>query len=97
MPNRRKRMPYLIIICGTIIIDWILGALCATKLLPIWIYLIANLPFGGLYVWMVSSWNGTNTVMLGHRIGDIEGLVIFGIAILSQSGFYCWLWHRYAK
>ena len=92
MTNRRNLIPYLVIISGTVIIDWILGALCASGIIPSWVYLVANFPFGGLYVWMESSWVGTHYVMLGWNVGDFGSLVIFGITVLGQACVYCILW-----
>ncbi|MFB3895048.1 MAG: hypothetical protein ACE14V_01980 [bacterium] len=97
MTNRHKIIPYLVIICGTIIGDWILGVLCVYKIIPLWFYLIFNIPFGGLYVWMKSSWVGTHYVMLGQNVGDLGSLFIFTISALSQAGLYCLLWYRFTR
>lgn len=93
MSSRRTLIPYIIIISGTVVIDWILGALCASGIAPLWTFLIANFPFGGLYVWMESSWVGTHYIMLGHNVGDIGSLFIWGVAVLAQACLYCALWY----
>ena len=97
MTNRRNLFPYLIIISGTIIIYWILGVLCASGIIPLWTFLVANFPFGGLYVWMESSWVGTHYVMLGRTFDDLGSLAIFGVAALGQACVYCFLWHWFIR
>jgi hypothetical protein len=97
MTNRRNLIPYLVIINGTVIIDWILGVLCASGIIPLWTFLVANFPFGGLYVWMESSWVGTHYVMLGRNVGDFGSLFIFGFAVLGQAGLYCILWRWFVQ
>jgi hypothetical protein len=96
MSNGKKFLSYLIIICGTTIMDWMLAVLCVYKIIPLWFYLIPNFPFGGLYVWMESSWVGTHYVMLGHIVGDFGSLVIFVISAFGQACLYCFLWHWYS-
>lgn len=95
MADYKKGLAYLIICCSTFIGDWILGVLCVYKIIPLWVYLIFNIPFGGLYVWMESSWVGTHYVMLGHTVGDTASLLIAVISIFLQAGLYCLLWHWY--
>lgn len=91
MTNRRNMISYLVIISGTVIIDWILGVLCASGIAPLWTFLVANFPFGGLYVWMESSWVGTHYEMHGRilNITDEASLAIFGISVLGQACLYC--------
>jgi hypothetical protein len=95
MSHRKNLIPYLIIICGTIVVDWILGVLCASGIIPLWTFLIANFPFGGLYVWMESSWVGTHYEMHGRfiNISDEASFVIFGISALAQASLYYFLWY----
>jgi hypothetical protein len=92
----KKLMPYVAIIGATLIIDWGLGMLCASGVAPLWTFLVANFPFGGVYVWMESSWAGTHYVMLGQRVGDVGALIIWAVVALAQAGLYCVLWHLFA-
>ena len=95
MTNGKKLISYFIIICSTTVIDWILAVLCTAKIIPLWTYLVANFPFGGLYVWMESSWVGTHYEMHGRfiNISDEASFVIFGISVLGQACLYCFLWY----
>jgi hypothetical protein len=78
----------VIIVASVFFLDWILGALCASGMWPVWTFLSLNLPFGAFYVWMESSWMGTHYEMLGHNVGDVGSLVIFLFVVLAQSLFY---------
>jgi len=65
--------------------------------LPLWVFLLANVPFGGVYVWMESSWVGTRYVMLGHNVGDGVSLLISAGVVLAQGGLYSFLWSRWQR
>ena len=88
---------FLVIILATVAIDWVLGAMCASGVLPLWMFFLANVPFGGIIVWMESSWTGTRYVMLGHTVGDGVSLLIFAGVVLAQGCFYSFLWNLWRK
>ena len=76
-----------LVIIGLIvlILDWTLGVMCASGILPHWVFLLFNIPFGAMYVWMESSWAGTHYQMLGHTFGDIGSGVVFLLTVIAQS------------
>ena len=73
---------------AVLILDWILGAMCASGALPHWVFLLFNIPFGVLYVWMESSWVGTHYEMLGYTFGDVGSLIVFLFVVAAQSLCY---------
>jgi uncharacterized membrane protein YphA (DoxX/SURF4 family) len=78
----------LVIGVAVLILDWILGAMCASGGMPRWVFLLFNIPFGAMYVWMESSWVGTHYEVLGYTFGDDVSLVVFLFVIAAQSHFY---------
>jgi hypothetical protein len=75
-----------------LVLDWIMGAMCAAGTLPHWVFLLSNLPFGALYVWMESSWVGTRYEMFGRTIGDIGSGLVFLFTVMAQSLAYTFLY-----
>lgn len=75
-----------------LVMDWALGVLCASGHLPHWVFLLLNLPFGGLYVLMESSWVGTHYELLGWRFGDLGSLAVFLFVVIAQSLLYFQAW-----
>ena len=72
--------------------------LCASGTLPDWTFLLLNVPFGAIYVWMESSWVGTHYEMLGRTVGDVGSGVLFLFVVMAQSlcyfALYEWLRNR---
>ena len=86
---RTKMLRNLAMIFGVLfLLDWLLGAMCASGILPRWCFLLPNIPFGIFYVLMESSWTGTHYEMLGRTVGDIGSLLIFLFTVIFQSLFY---------
>jgi len=73
---------------AVLILDWMLGAMCASGGMPRWVFLLFNIPFGAMYVWMESSWVGTHYEMLGYTFGDVGSLIVLLFVIAAQSLFY---------
>jgi len=81
------------VVLGTVLLmDWALGVLCASGHLPHWVFLLFNLPFGGLYVLMESSWVGTHYELWGWRFGDLGSLAVFLFVVVAQSLLYFQAW-----
>jgi diacylglycerol kinase len=99
----RTRLLQHLVIIGVVvlILDWILGAMCASGMLPEWAFLLFNIPFGAIYVWMESSWVGTHYRMLGQNVGDIGSGVVFLFVVMAQSlcyfALYEWLRKKCSK
>lgn len=93
---KTKTLRHLAVIgVAVLILDWILGAMCASGSLPHWVFLLFNIPFGAMYVWMESSWAGTHYQMLGYTFGEIGSGVVFLFTVTAQSlcyfALYEWL------
>jgi hypothetical protein len=86
---RKKRfLDLVLIVVALLALDWLIGFLITSDLLPLWVFLLPNLPFGAFYVWMESSWVGTRYEILGHRIGDTTALLVFSFTVIAQSLLY---------
>jgi hypothetical protein len=55
--------------------------------LPTWAMLLANLPFGGVYVWTESLWQGE-----GYKIGEDAVFVLQLGAHIAQIFLYYGAW-----
>ncbi len=93
-----RRLRNLALIAGTLLaLDWLIGVLCASGILPPWVFFLPNIPFGALYVWLESSWVGTHYEILGHIVGDIESLAVFLFIVVAQSLLYFALLEQWMK
>lgn len=81
---------------GVLLMNWLLGAGCAAGIFPLWLFLLANLPFGAAYVWMESSWTGSHygIALWGRHLSDMDSLIVWFAVVLLQTGVYalCWRW-----
>ena len=94
----KKKVATLILIAGVLLmIDWILGVFVAHGILPNWVYLLANIPFGIVYVWTESQWVGSQYQVLGHAVSESW----IGIAQLSAVGaqalVYFGIWEVWSR
>ena len=94
-------MKHLAIVgAAVLILDWVLGAMCASGSLPRWLFLLFPIPFGALHVWMESSWMGTHYDLLGHTTGDVESGAVHLFGVPAQTISYTaldeWLRNRQA-
>ncbi len=82
---------YGLIALSLLVIDWALGALHATGVLPLWSFLVLNLPFGLPFVWLESHWVGTHYSVAGQNVSEVWSFVAFFFSVLAQAGLYSWL------
>jgi hypothetical protein len=79
----KKKVATLILIAGVLlVIDWILGVFVAQGILPNLVYLLANIPFGVVYVWTESQWVGSQYQVFSRAVSESR----IGIAQLSAVG-----------
>jgi hypothetical protein len=76
------------------LVNWVLGSLIVRDKLPTWAMLLANPPFGYVYVWTESLWLGE-----GYQIGEKAVMVWQLGAHLAQIFLYfgawlIWEWYR---
>ncbi|MCX6565946.1 MAG: hypothetical protein NTW38_05915 [Candidatus Aminicenantes bacterium] len=85
----KKKMfcDWIVVAALVLLVDWILGIFSSFGLAKL-IFLIFNIPFGVFYVWMESSWVGDYSYMLGLKIGEFGGLLVFLFVVLAQSLVY---------
>ena len=94
----KKRVATLILIAGVLlVIDWILGVFVVRRILPNWVYLLANIPFGVVYVWTESQWVGSQYRVLGHAVS--ESLIGFAqlSAVGAQALVYYGIWEVWSR
>jgi hypothetical protein len=94
----RKKVATLFLIAGVLlVIDWILGVFVVQRILPNWVYLLANIPFGVVYVWTESQWVGSQYQVLGRAVSEPW----IGIAQLSAVGaqalVYFGIWEVWSR
>ena len=77
---------------GVAALNWMLGALIVAGVLWVWIYAIANPPFGLAYVWFHTHWTGVQTNIGGHVISDELGFIEFAVTVILQSGLFAFVW-----
>ncbi|GEM_PF-3184993 len=90
--DARKLKVLLGIFVVLTVLDWILGSLIVRDMLPAWAMLLANPPFGYVYVYTESLWMSGNYVLNGQIIG--EGYVnhLQLVAHLAQISLYFVVW-----
>jgi len=91
-PMTTKRfLTWGVIFAALLVLDWFLGVQIVAGRLPLWSFLIPNIPFGALHVWLESSWTGTQYQWLGMTLGDMASLVIFLGVVFAQSLLYSFM------
>ena len=87
----RKDIINLFLVAGTLLVlDWILGVLIVRRILPGWLYLIANMPLGIVYVWTEAQWSGGHYQILGMTFDDLSG--VQEAAVYAQALVYSGFW-----
>jgi hypothetical protein len=86
---------YVFIALAMLVIDWALGVLHVAGVVPLWSFLVFNLPFGVPFVWLEAHWAGTQYTVGGQSINETWSLVAFSFSVLAQAGLYslllgCW-------
>ncbi len=80
---------YLLFLPVMLAVDWVLGALHVAHIIPLWVFLVFNLPFGLPFVWLESHWTGTQYLLgAGQTVGDGWSLVIWCCGVLAQAWLY---------
>ncbi len=93
---RKRYAKVLLLIAATLTLaNWALGSLIVRGELPAWTMLLVNPPFGGVYVWTESLWQGK-----GYLLG--EDVIMAGqlSAHIAQIFVYygAWLvWERHRR
>lgn len=94
---KKKVITFLVILGILLVIDFILGMLIVHKYLPRWIFLLANIPFGAVYVWTESLWVGSYYQLNGQAVRES----VIGIAQMSSLGaqviFYFVIWEIWSR
>jgi hypothetical protein len=86
---------YLLFAGAMLLADWILGALHAARIIPLWSFLIFNFPFGAPYVWFESHWAGTSYRFGAQFADELWAFVAWLFAVLAQAWLYTVLLARY--
>jgi hypothetical protein len=95
--KRRKVAAFLLITFVLLVIDWILGVLIVQGMIPHWVYLPANIPFGVIYVWTEAQWVGDHYQLLGRAVNDIWVNIAQFSAIGFQALVYYGIWEVWKR
>ena len=80
---------YLLIAPLMLATDWLLGALQAAHVIPLWSFLVPNFPFGLPFVWLESHWAGTSYALgQGHSLSDTWSFLALFFAAFAQAWLY---------
>ena len=94
----KKRVATFVLIAGGLLVaDWILGMLVVRRVLHKWVYLLANIPFGLVYVWTESLWVGSSYQWLGHAVSESLISVAQLAAVGAQALVYYGLWELWSR
>lgn len=80
---------YILFLSVVLAVDWVLGALQIAHIIPMWVFLVLNIPFGLPFVWLESHWTGTQYLLgAGQSVSDGWSLVIWFCGVLAQAWLY---------
>jgi hypothetical protein len=80
---------YLLIASAMLVVDWVLGALQAAHIIPLWSFLVFNFPFGLPFVWLESHWAGTRySLGEGQSISETWSFVALFFSVFAQAWLY---------
>jgi hypothetical protein len=88
---------FALITLAMLVIDWALGILHVSRVLPVWSFLVLNFPFGLPYVWFESHWAGTHYSVAGSSVSELWSFTAFFFSAFGQAWLYSWLigcWHK---
>ena len=90
--NRKNLVILFAIMAAVIVMDWILGMLIVRAILPSWLFVLANFPFGFIYTWTEAHWVGTHYEIGGRLIGEnVINIAQLG-AVVLQAFLYYGMW-----
>ena len=93
----RQIRAFIAITIGLLVVDWMLGMACANRILPLFVFLLFNIPFGVAYVFMESSWVGLRYEVGGRIVPEhVVAIVEFG-GVFAQAVFYYILWYIWQR
>jgi hypothetical protein len=91
---------YAVFVPVMLAVDWVLGALQAAHLIPLWSFLVFNFPFGLPFVWLESDWAATHySSGEGQSISETWSFVALFSSVFGQAWLYSVLfgWWRIKK
>ena len=91
----KRLATFFLIAGGLFVIDWILGMCIVQKIFPQWVYLLANMPFGVIYVLTESQWMGNQYQILGRAVNESWIYLAQLLAVGTQALVYFGIWERW--
>jgi hypothetical protein len=80
---------YLLIAAAMLAVDWVVGALAAAHVVPLWSFLLLNFPFGLPFVWLETHWAGTRySLGEGQSISEAWSFVALFFSAFAQAWLY---------
>jgi hypothetical protein len=92
-----KTKQYLKIVAVLLLVDWVLGAAHANHLVPPWTFLLANFPFGAIFVWLESHWTGNQYRIGDQVVSEMWPFVSFFATVFAQAWLYYLLFGLWRK
>ena len=85
----KKYAPFVAVM---LVVDWVLGALQAAHVIPLWSFLVFNFPFGLPFVWLESHWAATHySLSEGQSISETWSFVALFFSVFAQAWLYSFL------
>ena len=77
------------------LVNWGVGFLIVQDELPLWTMLLANPPFGYVYVWTESLWQGEGYKILGEEVVmRLQLGALIAQIFLYYGAWLTWNWYR---
>jgi hypothetical protein len=86
--SRKRLGTFPKILLLMLVVDWVFGMATACGTLPLWTFIVPNIPFGLVHVWFESQWTGSRYVVAGRTVTEAYAMLVFPSVILLQAGFY---------
>jgi hypothetical protein len=90
--STRSMLVLFAIVVALNVVDWVLGMLIVHHVWPGWTYMIANMPFGAIYLWTEAQWTGMHYEILGMAADDVGGVQAAAFFLQALLYFAVWRW-----
>ena len=93
----RRLLVFVLIAVVVLGLDWVLGVLSMKQVVPLYVFAVANIPFGLPHVWMESHWMGAHYEIGGAVVSEMWSFVTFFGTVSGQSVAYFLVWRYWRK
>jgi hypothetical protein len=95
--NLKNLAILFLIVMAVFAMEWMMGMLIVRGILPPWLYVLANFPFGFIYTWTEAHWVATH-YEIGRRLVDelVINLAQLG-GVAAQALLYYGVWRFWER